>query len=415
LIAATASKVALLTGGGDTPYAFGLSTALDARGIRADVIVGDELDVPSLRDRRHLNVLNLRGDQRTEAGAASKIARVLVYYGRLFRYAITTRTPIFHILWNNKFELFDRTALMLFYRALGKKIVLTAHNVNAGRRDGTDGLLNRLTLKTQYRLADVTFVHTERMKQELMAEFGVGDRAVTVIPFGINNAVPNTDLTPEEARRRLGILPEEKVLLFFGNIAPYKGLEYLLRAFSKLSAGRSDYRLAIVGRPKGPGEYWDRLKQIIDGLDPARLFQKIEYVPDEDTEIYFKAADVVVLPYTEVFQSGVLFLGYSFGLPALVADVGSLRDDVVVGETGYVFAPCEADDLARVAAEFFSSDLFRDLPRRRALIRKRAFEQHSWDSVGVITEGVYAALLGQRVTSDSDNRSVGLGQTAPDV
>jgi glycosyltransferase involved in cell wall biosynthesis len=411
----TESKVALLTGGGDTPYAFGLSTALDARGIRTDVIVGDDLDVPSLRDRRHLKLLNLRGDQRTEAGVGSKIARVLVYYGRLLRYALTTRTPIFHVLWNNKFELFDRTALMLFYRALGKKIVLTAHNVNAGRRDGSDGLINRLTLKSQYRLADLTFVHTERMKQELIAEFGVQDRAVTVIPFGINNAVPNTDLTPEEARRRLGIRPEEKVLLFFGNIAPYKGLEYLLQAFSRLSAERSDYRLAIVGRPKGPSEYWDQIRQIIDRLDPARLFQKIEYVPDEDTEIYFKAADVVVLPYTEVFQSGVLFLGYSFGLPALVADVGSLRDDVVEGQTGCVFAPCDPDDLARVAAEYFSSDLYRDLPRRRSLIRKRALERHSWDGVGAITEDAYAALLGQRVTSDSDKRSVGLGQTAPDV
>ncbi len=94
---------------------------------------------------------------------------------------------------------------MLFYRLLGKRIVLTVHNVNAGRRDSKDTPLNRLTLRIQYRLADHIFVHTEKMKLELIEEFGVQGHRVTVIPFGINNAVPNTRLTPSEARQRLGI------------------------------------------------------------------------------------------------------------------------------------------------------------------------------------------------------------------
>ena len=78
-----------------------------------------------------------------------------------------------------------------------------------------------------------------------------------------------------------------------------------------------------------------------------RIIRKIEYVPDEDTEIYFKAADVLILPYTHVFQSGVLFLAYSFGLPAIAADVGSLREEIIEGETGLVFKPRDSVDLAR--------------------------------------------------------------------
>ena len=69
-----------------------------------------------------------------------------MYYAKLIRYAATAKPRIFHILWNNKFEFFDRTLLMLYYRLLGKKIVLTVHNVNAGRRDSKDTRLNRLTL-----------------------------------------------------------------------------------------------------------------------------------------------------------------------------------------------------------------------------------------------------------------------------
>ncbi len=91
--------------------------------------------------------------------------------------------------------MFDRTLLMLYYRLLGKKVVLTLHNINASERDANDTTLNRSTLRFQYRLADHIFVHTEKMKLELMQEFRVLPARITVIPFGINNSVPNTSLT----------------------------------------------------------------------------------------------------------------------------------------------------------------------------------------------------------------------------
>ena len=181
-----------------------------------------------------VNFLNLRGDQSVNAGLTRKMSRVSKYYAKLIGYASTAKPRIFHILWNNKFETFDRTLLMLYYRILGKKIVLTAHNVNAAIRDSKDTLLNRLTLRIQYRLADHIFVHTNKMKLELHEQFGVRAERVTVIPFGINNSVPDTRLTPSEARRRLGIRDDEKAILFFGNIAPYKGLEYLTTAFQQI-------------------------------------------------------------------------------------------------------------------------------------------------------------------------------------
>jgi glycosyltransferase involved in cell wall biosynthesis len=110
--------------------------------------------------------------------------------------------------------------------------------------------------------------------------------------------------------------------------------------------------------------------------------------------LYFKAADLLVMPYTRIYQSGVLFLGYSFGLPAVVADVGSLREDVVEGETGYVCRPRDSADLARAIARYFSSDLYRDLPGRREQIRRSVAERHSWDTVSQLTSSVYQALLG---------------------
>jgi glycosyltransferase involved in cell wall biosynthesis len=388
------SSVAVLTGGGDKPYALGLASTLISQGVAFDFIASDELDTPELRQNPHVRVLNLRGDMRPDAGKARKVRRVLTYYWRLIRYAATARPRIFHILWNNKFEFFDRTLLLSYYRLLRKRIILTVHNVNARQRDANDTLLNRLTLRIQYYLVDHLFVHTEQMKRALETEFGVPCGKASVIPFGINNTVPNTVLTPSQARCRLGLSDEHKVLLFFGNIAPYKGLEYLIEAMVLLAEIGSDYRLIIAGRPTNCTSYWDAIQRRIEceGLQSS-VIQRIEYVLDADTEIYFKAADAVVLPYTHIFQSGVLFLGYNFGLPAIVSDVGSLKEDIIEGKTGFVCRPRDGADIAKTIKRYFSSSLYRELETHRKDIQAFANEKYSWTKVGEITRAVYAGFL----------------------
>ena len=91
--------------------------------------------MPELLANPRVNFLNLRGDQRSEAGLVTKVLRVLSYYVRLIRYVAKAEPKVFHILWNNKFELFDRTLLMIYYRLMRKRLVFTAHNVNASKRD----------------------------------------------------------------------------------------------------------------------------------------------------------------------------------------------------------------------------------------------------------------------------------------
>src|ERR1700740_3108064 len=136
-------KVGLLTGCKDRHYAFGLAMALAAKDVNVDVVGSDEIDSPELHVTPNLRFLNFVGDQRSKTSFAKKLSRTLVYYGKLSGYAGHTESEVLHILWNNKFEFFDRTLLMLYYRLCGKKVVFTAHNVNAGERDGQDSFLNR--------------------------------------------------------------------------------------------------------------------------------------------------------------------------------------------------------------------------------------------------------------------------------
>jgi glycosyltransferase involved in cell wall biosynthesis len=409
-------QVALLTGGGDQPYVYGLATALISRRSALDVIGSDALDCPEFHGQPAVTFLNLRGDQRTDASFVAKTCRVLMYYARLIRYAATAKPRIFHILWNNKFEHIDRTLLMLYYKVLGKKIVLTAHNVNAGVRDLNDSRLNRLTLRFQYRLADHIFVHTEQMKRELVKNLGVAGSRVTVIPFGINNAVPNTRLTPGDARRRLGIHESERAILFFGRIAPYKGLEYLISAFRQVLARRNDYRLIIAGRPKNCEEYWRAIRATIqEDVQAGRILLRTDFIPDAETEVYFKAADVLALPYRRIYQSGVLFLGHSFGLPVLAADVGSLREDIVDGQTGYIFRPEDPANLAWTIERYFASDLYAQLDSRRQEIRNYATERHSWDGIAETTMSVYASLLKREASSPSLDAETSTGVASADT
>jgi D-inositol-3-phosphate glycosyltransferase len=391
-------QVALLTGGGDRPYALGLAASLVALGVSFDFIGSDFLDAPELRECPQVHFLNLRGDVSRDAPLVTRIARVARYYARLVRYAATAPPDVFHILWNNKLELFDRTLLLLYYRGLGKRIVFTVHNVNAGKRDGIDSALNRLTLRIQYRLVDHLFVHTPQMKQELQADFGIADSKISVIPFGINSTVPDTALTGMQARQRLGLAESDKVVLFFGNIATYKGLEYLVEAMAVVADRLPECRLIIAGCPKGSESYWAAIEERISLLQlSSRVVQRIEYVPDADTEVYFKAADLLVLPYTQVFQSGVLFLGYNFGLPVIASDVGSLKEDIIEGETGFVFRPRDPVALAEAIERFFDSALYTALADRRQAIRRFAAERYSWTTVGATTREVYRSLHAKRV------------------
>jgi len=386
---------ALLTGGCDRPYAYGLAIALTSQNVHLDVIGSDIVDSPEMHTTPNLTFFNLWPAQQRNPTMAFRLLRTLRHYALLVKYAAVAEPRIFHILWNSKVEFIDRTLLMLYYKILGKKIALTAHNVNKARRDESDSFWNRFTLKIQYQFADHIFVHTRKMKDELLTEFGVRDQRVTVIRHPINNAFPDTKLTPAEAKCQLGLRQTEKVLLFFGKIKPYKGIEHLLTAFRKVVADDPGYKLLIVGEvQKGNEPYLEELRERAGlELQNRRIVLETRFVPDEEAEIYLKAADVLVLPYNEIFQSGVLFLAYSFGLPVVATDVGSFREEIVEGKTGYLCRPSDPDDLASVIRSYFASELYLQLSTRRQEIKDYAKIHHSWDAVAELTRNAYDGML----------------------
>lgn len=388
-------RVSLLTGGDDPSYALPLLSALISKKILVDFIGSDRMAKAEIVRNENVNYLNLRGNQNHYAPLKEKILRICRYYFRLIKYGAQTDSQIFHILWLNKYVYFDRTLLNLYYKILGKKLIFTAHNVNGEARDGNDTLVNRLSLKFMYRIVDHIFVHTERMKQQLIDDFDVHKSRVTVIPFGINNYVPTSQITCGEAREKLHLESKHKVVLFFGQIAPYKGLDCLILALKRLNTLHDDIRLIIAGGIKeGWDQYWNTIQGMVDTHELSKyIVRRIEFIPDEEAEIYFKAADVLILPYRNIYQTGVLFLGYNFGLPGITTDVGSLSEDVVEGETGFVCKPENPEDLARKIDMYFNSDLFKNLEKNRGKIIEWANKKYSWEVVAERTCRVYEDLV----------------------
>lgn len=338
--------------------------------------------------------VNLHHDSKPGAPAWRKIVNVLGQYASLVRYAATTDSKLFHILWFYKVEWFDNTVLILYYKLLGKRLALTVHNVNRKARDGSDSAFNRWSLRFLYRHVDHIFVHSAQMKAELKESFGVGDDKVTAIPFGVNSYVFQTALTRDAARRRLNLAPTDRVLLFFGNIAPYKGVDTLVDALTRLP----DCRLIIAGSAKkGVDDYWHQIESAIaeKGLG-GRVLKAIRIIPEEEVEIYFKSADVVVLPYKTISQSGVLFLSYGFGVPVVASNVGGLAEGVKEGVTGFVCRPDDPADLAKTIAHFFESELFKGQDESRKAIVRHLHDNHSWDAIASETMQVYAGLLPER-------------------
>jgi D-inositol-3-phosphate glycosyltransferase len=385
--------ITLITGGAPH-YEVGLISGLVAQNVEIEVIGGDDLaSFPALRHPR-VRFSNIY--QSSPRGSLfRRIKHVAGAYFLLVRHAWRSKSRLIHIQWNYKLPFLDRTLLNLFYKILNKRIVFTAHNIDAAARDARQSPANRFSLYFQYHIADCIIVHTQRMKTELAAQYRVRESKISVIPHGVMSAVPMTGIDRSQARRQLGLAESAKVLLFFGLIAPYKGIEFLVSALAKLSEKDRDFVLVIAGRVKECQQYWNEILLLVEKYElKNNVVMHLGHVPEEAVEPFFKSADVLVMPYRNIFQSGVLFLGYRFGLPIIATDVGSFREELLAAGTGSVCRVDDSEDLARAIESYFQSDLYRRLESGgRDRIREYAERRYSWSAIGEQTRQLYETVI----------------------
>ncbi len=179
-------------------------------------------------------------------------------------------------------------------------------------------------------------------------------------------------LEKAEARSKLPVDMEQKVILYFGLIRKYKGLDILIEAFDQLSEA---YELLIVGEPYGDFQPYQDL--IDKNKNKNRIKTFTRYVPDEEVPKFFSAADVCVLPYRSATQSGVIAIAYHFDLPVIVTDVGGLRGTVEPYNAGIVVDKAEAGLFAEAIQSYFEHSQQKEKAKAIQVFK----EKYTWDGM----------------------------------
>lgn len=188
-------------------------------------------------------------------------------------------------------------------------------------------------------------------------------------------AIPQT-----KARKKLKIPPKTKVLLFFGMIRRYKGLQTLLQALPQVIQALPDVHLVVAGECYEDAELY---QSIIEQPDlKAHLSFHANYIPNEAVATYFSAADVVVQPYLSATQSGVTQIALQFDKPSIVTNVGALPEAVPHEKAGFVVPPDNAAALAEAIIRFFQDDWQSNLTEGV----KAQKEAYSWDVFCTVLE-----------------------------
>ncbi len=368
---------------GVSPYTQHLVSALSRTGLTSLEFVGFRAIYPRWA---------FPGGSTTERGATApslpgvRVRNGLRWYNPLgwALAGLTVRGDVVHAQWWS-YALAPVYAVVLgLARLRGKRILITVHNVAPHETGAVKRFFNRAVLRTGHHF----IVHSHQNKEELQRVTGRSGDRIDVLPHGAL-AVPRSGLTQAEARARLGVpdAPRSRIVLCFGHIRAYKGVDVLLQAFAEVAQNDADVTLVIAGNPWGS---FARYATLIDELglaDRVRLF--LDYVPTPDVEAFFESADAVVLPYTDFqAQSGVGALALHFGRPLIVSDVGGLPD--LVREPACVVPPSNAPALAAAIARFLRDDALRARAAGDSLALAAAY---SWDAIALDTVSLYRWLV----------------------
>ncbi|OEU72411.1 MAG: hypothetical protein BA864_06560 [Desulfuromonadales bacterium C00003093] len=336
-------KVVVLPHGMQRHYTVGFVNGLSDCGVSVDLVVSENMDSALLRS--DIICTDLGQNTNADLSFLKKIIRLFSYHMRLISYVLKRRKNIIHVAGILRFEILMGIIEGVFFRFLCRNYVLTVHNILPH-----DSHTNwrKLLYKIIYNIPNLLVVHTDRMRQELIRHYSVAEEKIAFMQHGLNDVVPDHGMVREHCKEKLDLPLDKCLLLFFGNILPYKGLETLLEAFNCLGG---EYCLVIAG--KVSAEYGRKINRLIEAnRNKSRIIIETGWIEDKDVATYFRAVDVLLMPYKHIDQSGILFLALRFGLPVICFDVGALKE-YITKNVGVVVRGNQANHLVTAIEKFY--------------------------------------------------------------
>jgi glycosyltransferase involved in cell wall biosynthesis len=311
----------------------------------------------------------------TAGGLARRVLKLSEHVPGMLRHRRRAhRADVLHYQWLTVQQL-DRYLLPRVHPR-----VLTAHDIlprepRPGQVSATRHLLRKM---------DAVVAHSEHGAERLRREIGLPAQSVRVIPHGAFDYL--TQLEHEEPLPPELASVEGPVVLCFGLMRPYKGIDVLLEAFADVEGAE----LWVVGMPRMP---LDRLRDLARRAAPrVRLVPR--FISDPEIPAYFRRADLVVLPYRDIDQSGVLYTALAFGKPLILSAIGGFTELAERHGAARLVPPGDAPALAQALSELAGDAAERERLARAAA--RAARDHYSWDEAAGRTLSLYRELIDAR-------------------
>lgn len=358
----------------DYKYTYSLANALKRAGNEVELVIDDKQDNEYCKCVCHNKFLTSRKD----IGKVSKVLNYCSSYGFIVKKAIKEHFDVVHVQWF-QFSPVDYYFLKQLKKH-GIKVVVSVHDILPFNEKKYDMPFH----KRIYGLCNQIIVQAETNIGRFNQLFAENKEKVNFIPHGhFLDFVDKYDMV--EARKHLRIPRDKTVLLFFGQIKTVKGVGVLLESFGRLMRRRNDLYLIIAG------SVWKDdfapYQEIIDKykLGDSQLKTDICFIPDEEVGYYYSACDFAILPYLDVYQSGVIQLVYAYEKAAVATAIPPFMEIVEDGITGYLCKPNDVEALGKAIER--AAEEKEGLYRLGMAGKEKIAVKYSWETIAMqITE-----------------------------
>jgi glycosyltransferase involved in cell wall biosynthesis len=391
--------------GGMIHYTYQLCRGLAAAGADVTLLTGRHYELDAMphpfRLQKRLRLWDARpagpGPGRL-VRSVRRIGRALAYYREWVRAILYLRALRFDVVQLGDLRFAGNLACLFAMRAAGIHPVAVCHNVrrfasHSGGGAFHFGLLEQLAYRLMYRLLRLVVVHFEVNRREFLTTFGLPPERVVAIPHGnqaIFEELRDKSLTGSSVRSRLGLHEDAAVVMFFGSLSFYKGVDLLLEAFARVRERRPRARLVVAGQALSGFDHAGLVARAAELGIPNDVRFETGYVPSCAVPAWIEAASVVVFPYRDIHQSGAVHVAQTLGAPLVVTDVGAMVEVVRDRLTGLVVPPHDVAALARAVSELLDDEA---LARRLGAAAARdARERFGWEGIGHRLLASYQAI-----------------------
>ena len=318
-------------------------------------------------------------------GKFNKTFRYLNYLFKVLKFIHQNRINVVH------YQFFRRKSETFFFyllKLLKVKLVYTAHNVMPHENSRHDFKIQSLVINS----STAIIAHTNFIKIKLIETFNIEKDKIRVISHGnYDSQLPEKLMSKKQARNDLKITQDKDLILFFGAIKQYKGLDLLLDAFEIASQDNKNLKLVIAGSLDSEqlkNKYVYKINQL---KSKNNIIQNFTYIPTEKVANYFIAADIIALPYKNIYHSGIIHLAFSFGRPFIATDVGDFKEMSDAGKCGKISPENTAASFAETILDCFVNKT--RLEAMGKYCKKTSETKYSWNDIAIKTRDLYKDIL----------------------